>query len=140
MTNTAESAPITKAFEAHEIDNSAFHHAEHVRVAFDLLRKYDFIDAASVYAKRIQTLAARAGAPKKFNLTVTYAFMSLIAERLAASQSSEYDSFVASNPDLMKKDVLKNWYSTERIDADLARSIFLMPDTGNQLRNAGSRS
>ncbi len=128
MTETSEMAPISLAFEAHEIDNTTFHHADHIRVAFDLLRKYDFIDAASIYAKGIRTLATKAGAPKKFNLTITYAFMSLIAERMDSNPNATFDTFVAGNSDLMSKDVLMKWYDRERLNADKARSIFLLPN------------
>ena len=128
MNETPDLAPITIAFEAHEIDNTAFHHADHVRVAFDLLAKYDFIDASAVYAKGIRTLAAKAGAPKKFNLTITYAFMSLIAERLANGPSRDFDAFVGANPDVMSKDVLMKWYDSKRLHTDTAREIFLLPD------------
>ncbi len=120
-------ADVTIAFEAHAIDNATFGHAEHVQVAYDLLRKYDFIDAAAIYAKGIRTLAANAGAPDKFNLTITYAFMSLIAERLANTQATDFKSFAQENPDLMAKSVLNQWYSAERLNMQLARDIFLLP-------------
>lgn len=128
MTDTSDMAPISIAFEAHEIDNAAFHHADHVRVAFDLLRKYDFIDASSIYAKGIRILAANAGAPTKFNITITYAFMSLIAERMVSNPNVDFEAFVAGNSDLMSKDVLLKWYDREQLDAEKARSIFLLPN------------
>ena len=128
MVDSQKLAPVTIAFEAHEIDNSKFHHADHVRVAFDLLLKYDFIDATAIYAKGIRTLAANAGAPKKFNLTITYAFMSLIAERLAKCPDVSFDIFVSNNPDLMSKELLMGWYERERLNSDTARSIFLLPN------------
>ncbi len=120
-------ADVTIAFEAHAIDNATFGHAEHVQVAYDLLRKYDFIDAAAIYAKGIRTLAANAGAPDKFNLTITYAFMSLIAEQLANTQATDFKSFAQENSDLMAKSVLNQWYSAERLNTQLARDIFLLP-------------
>lgn len=122
------STDISNAFEAHAIDNTTFGHAEHVQVAYDLLRKYDFIDAAAIYAKGIRTLAAKAGTPDKFNLTITYAFMSLIAERLASSKTSAFEAFIAENPDLMAKTALSQWYPQERLNSALARRIFLLPD------------
>ena len=120
-------ADVTIAFEAHAIDNARFGHAEHVQVAYDLLRKYDFIDAAAIYAKGIRALAANAGAPDKFNLTITYAFMSLIAERLANTQANDFKSFAQQNSELMAKSVLNQWYSAERLNTQLARDIFLLP-------------
>jgi len=118
---------ITRAFEAHDVDNNNFHHAQHIQVAYELLNKYDFIDAASVYAKGIRALATKAGAPRKFNLTITYAFMSLIAERMLSSSKNNYEDFVEENTDLMSKNVLKKWYSTDRLQSDTARTVFLMP-------------
>lgn len=128
MTEAVQISEITRAFEAHAIDNTTFAHAEHIQVAFDLLRKYDFIDAAAIYAKGIRTLATNAGAPGKFNLTITYAFMSLIAERMAGNSDQNFNEFVSENPDLMSKNVLGKWYGNDRLNSDLARGVFLLPD------------
>ena len=124
---TEHSAALTRSFEAHDLDNTTFHHAEHVQVAFDLLNKYDFIDAASIYAKGIRAIAARAGAPHKFNLTITYAFMSLIAERMTQSSYKDIADFFDRNPDLLSREILSKWYGPERLQSDAARSVFLMP-------------
>lgn len=64
MTAIQNYSDVTRAFEAHKLDNAAFHHADHVRVAHDLLCKYDFTDAVAIYAKGIKTLATKAGAPQ----------------------------------------------------------------------------
>lgn len=58
----------------------------------------------------------------------SYAFMSLIAERLAADSGCSFDMFVSKNPDLMSKDVLMRWYAGERLGSDMAREIFLLPE------------
>lgn len=128
MTDSKHVSEITRAFEAHTIDNTMFRHAEHVQVAFGLLGKYDFIDAAATYAKGIRALATKAGAPQKFNLTITYAFMSLIAERLATKPQRDFGNFVSENPDLMCKSVLARWYADDRLHSDNARSMFLLPE------------
>lgn len=128
MTEPFECAPITHAFRDQSLHPASFHHADHVRVAFDLLRHHDFIDAAAAYAKGIRTIAANAGVPQKFNLTITYAFISLIAERLAANPVDTFDTFVLANPDLMNKDVLTRWYREDRLNSDMARTLFLLPD------------
>ena len=127
MTVTQNYAKITRSFEAHELDNAAFHHADHVRVAHDLLCKYAFIDAVAIYAKGIKTLATKAGAPQKFNTTITYAFMSLIAERMTTAGQSDFDAFVSKSPDFLSKNALGKWYTSERQQSDLARTVFLLP-------------
>lgn len=127
MTAATQISDITQAFEAQTIGNATFRHAEHVHVAYDLLGKYDFIDAAATYAKGVRAMATKAGAPEKFNLTITYAFMSLIAERLATTGHHNFEEFASQNPDLMSKGVLDRWYATDRLYSDNARRMFLLP-------------
>ena len=129
MTDTARHSHLTERFLNHDVDNAQFGHAGHVQVAFELLSSHDFIDAAAIYAKGIRAIAAKAGAPKKFNLTITYAFLSLIAERMDRWPDREFGAFVASNPDLMSKNLLERWYSPNRLTSDTARTVFLLPET-----------
>ena len=124
-------ADLVRRFEACDIDPAAFRHAEHIHVAFGLLKKYDFLEAATIYANGIRALAAKAGAPRKFNLTITCAFMSLIAERMAAKAYDDPEIFAGDNPDLMSKDALAGLYAPERLHSDIARQVFLMPTPHN---------
>ncbi len=129
MTQSDQMSEVTRAFLDHSIDASTFHHAEHVRVAYDLLQTRDFIDAAATYAKGLRVIATEAGVPEKFNVTITYAFMSLIAERRATTDDGGFDRFIGDNPDLMKKSALSGWYADDRLHSDLARDVFLLPQT-----------
>ncbi|MEM9763316.1 MAG: hypothetical protein AAF968_12530 [Pseudomonadota bacterium] len=119
---------LVALFEDHNIDPATFHHAEHVYVAYGLLEKHDFIDAAALYAKGVRAIAAEAGAPEKFSLTITYAFMSVIAERMAGGVHQDVEAFAAANPDIMSKQFLSSWYAPERLHSTLAREVFLLPD------------
>ena len=125
---TISGEDLLAAFEEGRIDTPRFGHREHLRVAYLMLRKHDFLDATCRYARMIEKLAKAAGAPKKFNVTITVAFMSLIAERMAESVSDDDTGFLAANPDLLEKQVLASLYSRERLASDLARSAFLLPD------------
>jgi len=126
MTSSCKS--LVESFEAHDLDSGKFHHAEHVGVAYEMLRKYEFLKATVKYAENIKIIATKAGAANKFNVTITLAFMSLIAERMGAGQYRSYDEFIAQNRDLLTSDVLAKWYSSQRLTCDLARDVFLMPD------------
>ena len=119
---------VLDQFERLEIDAPDFRHADHVRVAYEMLGKYEFFDACSRYARTILAMATGVGVPEKFNATITFAFMSLIAERRASSSATDVDAFLAENPDLLDKDLLDRWYSKERLASPLARSHFLLPD------------
>ena len=118
---------LTKRFEAADIDPAAFGHEEHIRVAVDMLNAYGFADCAARYANCIRTISIEVGAPDKFNITITLAFLSLIAERLAAAPTTDCDAFVRQNQDLLSKSVLLDWYTEEQLQSDVARQVFLLP-------------
>ena len=115
-------------FEQLEIDAPNFRHRDHIEVAYDMLNKYDFVEACTRYTSTIRAMTEKVGVPEKFNTTITFAFMSLIAERKGLSGPDGLASFLASNPDLLDKDVLKRWYSEERLTSATARGQFLLPD------------
>ncbi|NKC14911.1 MAG: hypothetical protein GKR94_22820 [Gammaproteobacteria bacterium] len=115
-------------FEACNIDAAAFTHADHIGVAYEMLRKYDFVSACSKYSHSINTIATNAGVPDKFNVTVTLAFLSLIAERIETTAHDNYATFLQRNADLLNSSLLEKWYSRARLRSELARSVFLLPD------------
>ena len=121
-------AAFTRDFERCEIDASDFGHIDHIGVAWDMLHRYDFLEASLRYSRCIDTIATRAGAGQKFNTTITLAFLSLVAERMKQGPDGSFDEFIARNEDLLAPGVLDRWYSAERLGSDLARSVFLMPD------------
>lgn len=123
-------AALTRLFEARELDASTFGHRDHVGVAYEMLRNGDFVDVAARYADAIRFMATSAGAPDKFHVTVTIAFLGLVAERMATTPHADFDEFIARNQDLLSKRVLERWYGPERLRSELARKVFLLPDAG----------
>lgn len=119
---------LLQSFEALEIPAPDFYHIDHVKVAYSMLNRYEFMDAVTRYASTIRTMAESVGAPEKYNLTITVAFMSVIAERMASTRYHNADEFLDSNPDLLNGDMLSRWYSSERINSPLARGQFVLPD------------
>ena len=75
-------------FERLEISAPDFHHIDHINVAYKMLEKYDFVDAPGRYASTIRTMAEQVGVPEKYNATITFAFMSLVAERKSHANRS----------------------------------------------------
>lgn len=118
---------MTQEFEVHGIDPSAFRHIDHIGVAYEMFHKYDFLTTSTKYSEVIKSMATKAGVPEKFNLTITLAFLSLIAERIQRTEHSNFDEFIARNEDIIAKGVLANLYSAERLQSDLARKMFLLP-------------
>ena len=116
-------------FEALDIDAAEFGHREHVQVAFEALHKYSFIEACAKYSNTINTIATNAGAADKFNVTITFAFLSLIAERIHGTTGwTDFESFLEVNPDLLSSRALEKWYSQEELQSEFARTHFLLPN------------
>ena len=109
------------------VDGRDFRHRDHVRIAYELLRRHDFLDAAGIYRARLKGIAARAGSPDAYHETMTLAFLALIAERLSTRACSGFDDFAAQNPDLLDRSVLRIWYESEQLDSELARRTFVLP-------------
>lgn len=122
-----------QAFENCEIDAGAFSHGDHVGVAYEMLRQRDFLDAAAIYSNCIRTMANKVGADGLFNVTITLAFLSIIAERMTVRKYEDYIDFISENPDLLSKSVLKRWYSDQRLLSDRARRTFLLPDQAERV-------
>lgn len=125
--NSADDTLLDR-FERLDINASDFHHVDHIRVAYAMLNKYHFVDACARYASTIRAMAESVGVPEKFNATITFAFLSLIAERKARTVYADIESFLASNPDLLNRDVLSSWYTRQRLTSPTARNQFLLPD------------
>ena len=115
-------------FRSGELDAGSFGHAEHVRMAFLSLQEEPFTATLPRFATAIQTMATRAGRPDHYNATITTAFLSLIAERMAGSPGQTFEEFRDANADLLEADAISRRYSPERLGSPLARSTFLLPD------------
>lgn len=118
---------LLDAFEAGDIAPEDFSHRMHVEAAIALLDRAEFLDAAQRYQRAITRLATRAGAPHKANVTITLAFLALIAERMRTPHTS-IDDLIDRNADLLDPKVLQRWYSRERLTDAGARTALLMPD------------
>jgi hypothetical protein len=112
-----------------ETDPDTFHHSEHVRLAFEMLRRHDFVETALHYSRALRAMTEKAGKPEAFHQTTTIAFLALIAERMQMGGPVSFASFVGANPDLMTRSALKHWYSSERLASAAARVTFLLPDS-----------
>lgn len=122
-----ESCPDLERFLRGQIAASAFPHREHVRMGFEMLRRYDFAEAVFRYSRSLQRMAAGAGKPQAFHQTVTVAFLALIAERIDCGSCADFDAFARHNADLLEKSALARWYPSERLASEAARRTFILP-------------
>jgi hypothetical protein len=111
-----------------QLSAAEFPHREHVRMAFELLGRHEFAEATLHYSNALRVITSNAGHPEAFNLTITVAFLALIAERMAAGSAQDFEGFARAHPDLFDKGLLARWYRPEQLASALAHRTFLLPD------------
>ncbi len=122
---------LMEQFEDGTLPIEAFHHEEHVRVAFLYLAKYRALEAVERFSTALTRFAARNGKAGLYHETITWAYMLLIRERIArAGRDQTWTEFRASNWDLLDRErpILKKYYREETLASDLARNAFVLPD------------
>ena len=109
----------------------AFHHHDHVRVAWLYLERYDTLTALGRFAEGLRHFAAAKGRPGLYHETVTWAYLLLIRERRAQAAGGEtWEEFAARNGDLLawEPSILSHYYRDETLASELARRVFVLPD------------
>jgi hypothetical protein len=125
---TPADCPQLARFLRGDADAHEFSHREHLRMAFETLRRHDFAASVFLYSQALRLMTARAGRPEVFNQTVTIAFLSLVAERMQASDPQDFTALEHAHPELLDRDVLRRWYRPERLAQRAARHSFLLPE------------
>ena len=110
-----------------EVDPATFSHREHVRMAYEMLRRHPFDETVLHYSRALRALVAKARKPEAFHQTITVAFLAVIAERIG-EPAAAFEDFARDNPDLLDKAVLARWYGRERLMSATARRTFVLPE------------
>jgi hypothetical protein len=124
---------LIKQFEDGTTPADTFHHADHVRLAFEYLCRCSALEALGRFSDALQRFATAQGKAQRYHETITWAYLLLIRERIArAGCAQTWEEFAERNADLLvwKGGVLRTLYRQETLDSDLARHIFVFPDRG----------
>ena len=123
---------LVLALENGTLEPENFHHRDHVRLAWCLLRRHPFASGLARFSDGLRRFAAGIGKPGVYHETITCAFIVLIHERMQEGQS--WEEFSAATGDLFswKPSVLDRYYTPETLASDRARQVFVMPDRGLQ--------
>jgi len=124
---------LIKQFEDGRTPPATFHHADHVRLAFEYLYRYLALEALEKFSAALRRFAAAQGKPQLYHETITWAYLLLIRERMARANCAQtWEEFAEDNPDLLvwKGGVLTTLYRQETLDSDFARHTFVLPDRG----------
>jgi hypothetical protein len=121
---------FVRDFESCTLANSAFHHRDHVRLAWIYLRRHPALAALARFTESLQRFATFNGHPGLYHETITWAYLFLIHERMAdAPETETFEVFAARNPDLLSwsPSILDCYYDPETLRSERARRVFVLP-------------
>src|SRR5882762_1082295 len=108
---------LIHSFETGVTAEESFHHADHVRLAFAYLSTYPALLALERFASALKRFASAHGKTQLYNETITHAYFFLIRERMARTESVEWEEFARQNADLLtwKDGILRRYYQEETL-------------------------
>jgi len=121
---------FVRGFEDCTLANDAFHHRDHVRLAWIYLERHPPLEALARFVEGLRRFATFHGHPGLYHETITWAYLFLIHERKADGPAGEtWEEFAARNPDLLawKPSILDRYYDAETLGSDRARRLFVLP-------------
>jgi hypothetical protein len=109
-----------------------FGHREHLAVAWELVGRERLGHAIERLAAALRRVVTALGAPEKYNETLTWAWMVVVAERRAqAPEGEDFAGFLARNGDLLDhRATLATYYAPAELGAPAARRTFVLPRRG----------
>jgi hypothetical protein len=124
---------LRRDFENCSLDPSLFDHRNHLRLGWLYVRDFSPATAIEKFTDNLRRYTRHVGAEHKYNETISWFYMLMIAERQQLKPSTTFDAFVSLNPDLLAPDalLLKRAYRPETLDSEQARNMFILPDAHN---------
>jgi hypothetical protein len=105
-----------------------FGHRQHVHPTWLTVRRYGTATATDVITDGIQRTARYHGAPRRYNATVSRAWVELVGHHVDHSHTTEFDQFAQENLALLDKLLLSRFYEPSTLASDRARIGWIEPD------------
>ncbi|WP_328557674.1 MULTISPECIES: hypothetical protein [unclassified Streptomyces] len=105
-----------------------FGHRRHIHLTWLAVRRYGTAAAVDLVSDGIQRTARYAGAPQKYNTTVSRAWVELVGHHARESDTVDFDSFANEHPVLLDKRLLTRFYRPATLAGAAARTGWVEPD------------
>jgi hypothetical protein len=109
-------------------DADRFGHRQHVHLTWLAVRRLGTEAAIEVVSDGIKRTARYAGAPQKYNATVSRAWVELVGHHVGHDPAADFAAFAARNPALLDKKLLTRFYRSATLASDRARTGWVEPD------------
>jgi len=105
-----------------------FGHREHIHLTWLAVHRHRMPTAISLISNGIRQTARYAGAPQKYNATVSRAWVELVAHHTHHDGDADFDTFLARNPALLNKRLITRFYHPATLATAQARTGWTPPD------------
>jgi hypothetical protein len=120
---------LTRALERGQIANEPFHHLSHLHVAWVYLSEsFSIEEAATKMRNTLRRFATHVGKAEKYHETITLFWVHILAQMRAVSSGQGLEEIVQANPRLLEKNFPLDYYSSERLFSEKARTSWIGPD------------
>jgi hypothetical protein len=120
---------IVRAFEERRTLRGSLNHREHVMIAWHYARTRPGTEGLAELARGIRELAVALGKTDLYHETLTWAWFSLIRERVERlGPAASWEEFEAASADILSGRALDALYERATLDSPLAKRVFLLPD------------
>ncbi|MET9409263.1 hypothetical protein ABZX90_26405 [Streptomyces sp. NPDC002935] len=99
-----------------------FGHRQHVHLTWLAVRRYGTAEAVDLVSDGIRGTARYAGAPQKYDATVSRAWVELVGHHADQSGAADFGSFVNRHPALLDKTLLTRFYRPATLASAEART------------------
>ncbi|SEO46989.1 hypothetical protein [Actinacidiphila rubida] len=123
-----ESSPFAELMEEVMATAERFGHRQHVHLTWLAVRRHGTAAAVGLVSDGIQRTARYAGAPQKYHVTVSRAWVELVGHHAGESDAADFAEFADRNPALLDKRLLARFYRSSTLASDRARTGWVEPD------------
>lgn len=128
MRRDVEQSPFTELVDEVMATAERFGHLQHVHLTWLAVCRYGTAAAVRLVSDGIQGLARYAGAPQKYNATVSRAWVELVGHHAGHSQAADFNAFADQHPVLLDKRLLTRFYLPATLASAEARTGWVEPD------------
>jgi hypothetical protein len=120
---------FVRAFLDRSLSPAGFHHRDHVRLTWLLIRQVGEERAAVAVAEGIRRFAAAHGQPEKYHETLTQFWVRLIAHLYhARPELTTFAAFIDTFPWVLEKELPYRHWRRETLGSRTARVAWVEPD------------
>jgi hypothetical protein len=109
-------------------DTERFGHRQHIKLTWLAVLRYGTEEATRLVSSGIRGTARYAGAPQKYNNTVSRAWVELVGHHATEARHRSFEKFIEVNPALLDKRLLSRFYRSATLAGVNARTGWVEPD------------